>query len=192
MLSSVLLTILLSAASLQAQLFGGMSHGGPTQSGVSIRSHPTRSGVFARHGERNLHISGFFPLWYGYGYEPFDYQPEPATNTAPQVVVLRPENQAPPPKESPPVRPLIINVPEPANAPASRPQSPAVFVLNNGQRLESSRYMITAQNLYVTISRKDLSIPLSMVDLDTTIATNRGRGIDLQIPDGPNRIVLGF
>lgn len=52
--------------------------------------------------------------------------------------------------------------------------------------------MITAQNLYVTISRKDLSIPLSMVDLDTTIATNRGRGIDLQIPDGPNRIVLGF
>jgi hypothetical protein len=52
--------------------------------------------------------------------------------------------------------------------------------------------MLTADSLHVEIGRQQRTILIGEVDLDATIAANRERGIDLQIPTDRNHILLGF
>jgi hypothetical protein len=78
------------------------------------------------------------------------------------------------------------------NQPGSNPTSPAVFILSNGDRLESSRYLLTADSLCVQQGQTQRTIPLSAVNLNATIAANRERGIDLKIPKNRAEITLGF
>jgi len=91
-----------------------------------------------------------------------------------------------------PARPEVIEVPEAKGAHPAQPQPPALFVLNNGQRLQSRRYMLTSRNLYVTVDGRQRAFPLSALNLDATIAANRERGIEMRVPLEQSEIMIGF
>lgn len=76
--------------------------------------------------------------------------------------------------------------------PVSKPTPPAVFILSNGDRLESSRYVLTADSLLVQQGQTQRTIPLSAVNVDATITANRERGINLTIPKNTSEITLSF
>jgi hypothetical protein len=69
---------------------------------------------------------------------------------------------------------------------------PAVFILSNGDRLESSNYLLTTSSLRVQQGEAQRTIPLNAVNLDATIAANHERGVDLKIPKSKSEIVLSF
>jgi len=75
---------------------------------------------------------------------------------------------------------------------ASRPIPPTVFIFTNGDRLESSHYVVTVDSLRLQQDGKQRTIPLSALNLNSTIAANRERGIDLKIPKNKTEIMLGF
>lgn len=137
---------------------------------------------------------GFSPWYYPYwdGEEPFDAYPEPAVNvTSPPVVVMESRDYRPP--VPPPEPPKLIEVPETKKVGATpKSLAPALFVFANGERLEARRYTLTAGSLWVEIGRQQRTVSLDKLDLDATIAANRERGIDLQIPTDSNQIFLGF
>ena len=76
--------------------------------------------------------------------------------------------------------------------PQPEPLPPALFVLTNGEKLESRRYVLSANSLQVDINRKQRTIPISELNVDATIAANQQRGIDLSFPQDRNSLFLGF
>jgi hypothetical protein len=152
---------------------------------------------FAHHpGYRRFGNYGLvYPPWY-YPYwdeEFFEFYPEPAVEeTSPHAVVVQSRDDyraAAPIPESP----KLIEIPQTnQSATTSKPAPPTLFVLANGERLETRRYTVTADSLHVEIARRQRTVPLDKLDLDATIAANRERGIDLQIPTDKNQIFLGF
>jgi hypothetical protein len=77
-------------------------------------------------------------------------------------------------------------------SPLPKPALPAVFVLSNGERIESSNYVLTSDSLQLEQSGRQRTIPMSTVDLKATLAANRERGIDLQIPTDKSQIMISF
>jgi hypothetical protein len=126
--------------------------------------------------------------------EPFEYeQPEyeqPAAEAAanqptPSVVVSR-TAEPPIPKAQ------VIEIPGAASSAAAKVLPPTVFVLANGERLEARRFVLTASLLSVSIDRQLRTVPLDMLDINATVASNHERGIDLQIPADRNEISVSF
>ena len=148
-----------------------------------------------RHGHHHRQGSGFYPLWYsdryGDGFE-FDEPEQAATTSVPQVIVVPTETHAVPIREASPASPIVIEIPATAERPAVKSQTPTVFVLSGGRRLEALQYMLTGESLFVTIDRQHRRIPLSAVDIDATVAANRQRGVEVQFPDDRSHIVLQF
>lgn len=73
-----------------------------------------------------------------------------------------------------------------------KPTPPAVFILSNGTRLESSHYTLTAENLTLQEGATERTIPLNTLDRKATVAENQKRGIDLKIPTSQSQITLSF
>jgi hypothetical protein len=67
---------------------------------------------------------------------------------------------------------------------------PKVFVLAKGERLEARRLVLTANILSVSTDGQLRTVPLDMLDINTTVMSNHERGIDLQIPADRNEISL--
>jgi hypothetical protein len=67
-----------------------------------------------------------------------------------------------------------------------------VFVLSNGERLETHHYTIIAGSLHIAAQGSDRTIPLSALDLKATVSANHERGIDLKLPTHPGEISFGF
>jgi len=86
----------------------------------------------------------------------------------------------------------VIELPNASKTAEIKPLPPTIFVLTNGEKLETQRYLLTASNLSVTVRREQRTVPLQMLDLDATLAANRDRGIDLRIPNDRNEISLRF
>ena len=168
-----------------------MVRGGIPRFGTSRRVS-VRIGSFGgqRHTFRNNFGVGYFPFSYGEYEEPYS---EPLLSPpAPIIIVQSPQQQSQMPA-APPAAPKIIDIPAaPASVSRIVPQSPAVFVLNDGQQLESSKYLITSSNLSMSIGRQQRTIPLSMVNIDATVAANRQRGRELLIPTERSEITIGF
>jgi hypothetical protein len=94
--------------------------------------------------------------------------------------------------ENPPPKSQIIDIPGAANLEVAKTLPPTIFILINGERLESRRFLLTASDLSLNVNRCYRSIPLQMLNLDATIAANRERGIDLRVPTDRNEISLSF
>jgi hypothetical protein len=67
-----------------------------------------------------------------------------------------------------------------------------VFLLKNGEKLEARRYTITGGSLHIIADGKPRVIPLTELDLKSTLAANHERGVNLRIPTNPNEVVMGF
>lgn len=73
-----------------------------------------------------------------------------------------------------------------------KPTPPAVFILSNGTRLESSHYELTAKDVVLQEGTTERTIPLTALDRKATVAENQKRGIDLKIPTSQSQITLSF
>jgi len=167
----------------QAQRSSASVHGGGQRGfsgGVRVR-RGTASGVVRRRAGIG---SGFFP--YSDSFE--SEQPEAdATQGPPQLVVQRtPEPVVP--------KGQVIEISPTANSTSTTAKllPPTIFVLANGERLESRRFVLTASALSVSIERQQRSVPLGQLDINATVAANHERGIELRIPDDRNEISVGF
>jgi len=89
-------------------------------------------------------------------------------------------------------KPLVIEVPGAASSTSAKTLPPTIFILANGERLETRRFVLTASNLSVSIERQKRTVPIALLDLNATIRANRERGIDLLIPYDRNEISLSF
>jgi hypothetical protein len=67
-----------------------------------------------------------------------------------------------------------------------------IFVLANGERLESDEYTMEAGTLHVKVGSEQRVIALSALDVKATVALNRQRGIDLKIPQSRNEVSVSF
>ena len=97
-----------------------------------------------------------------------------------------PRTPAPLPKSQ------FIEIPSAANAATPKMPPPTVFILANGERLETRRFLLSATLLSLSIDGQQRNVPLAMVDIRATLSANHDRGIDLRIPDDRNEISLGF
>jgi hypothetical protein len=86
----------------------------------------------------------------------------------------------------------FIEIPPDANSAAAKIPPPTVFILSNGERLETRRFVLSASALSVSIDRQQRTVPLDTLDLNATVNANRERGIDLHIPNDRNEISLSF
>jgi hypothetical protein len=78
---------------------------------------------------------------------------------------------------------------------SSLPQKPipkTIFILANGEQLESDHYVIGAGFLDATVAGEQRHIALAALDTKKTIALNHAHGVDLKLPTSKNEVFLGF
>src|SRR5581483_2453028 len=74
------------------------------------------------------------------------------------------------------------NADEPTTS-ASEPKEPSsVLVFRDGHKQEVSNYAIIGDTLYDLSSGRAHKIPLTQLDLDSTVRANDDRGIDFSLP----------
>lgn len=205
---SLLLFALLTISILITAPAQGQARGSGFQGGGGVRVSGGGSGTHAgggghgfpngsRRGYGRYRNSGAFfaPWYYPYwdeGWDLPDYYEPPAQAPSPPVVVMqsRDDNRSQPARI--PESPKLIELPDSKDAAPSKPDQPTLFVLANGEQLEARRYTLTPDSLRVEIGRQQRTIPLGKLNIDATIAANRGRGIDLRVPTDDSQIFLGF
>jgi hypothetical protein len=67
-----------------------------------------------------------------------------------------------------------------------------VFVLANGERLESDRYTMETGYLHVVLPGGQRTIALAALDMQKTAAANHERGIELKIPTNGSVVCVAF
>ena len=195
MLRAALLTLLVASVlgrSLQAQ------RAGASLRGISAVRPPVRSGSVRQHGSPNSllrghshrHSDNFGSFFFPYSEPLVEEQSDAEANEiAPPHAILQPQERMSEPRAH---KPLVIEIPGAANLTAARMSPPTVFILANGERLETRRFVLTASNLSVSIDRQQRTVPFHMLDINATISANHERGIDLRIPYDRNEILLNF
>jgi len=131
-------------------------------------------------------MSNYQPFWY----EQSDVRP-PTTAAIPVVIEQR-EGGPATSGEKALAKSQVIEIPSAKNSTAARLLPPTIFILTNGERVESHRFFLTVSNLSISVDRHRRRIPLDMLDIEATKAANRQRGINLQIPADQNELVLSF
>lgn len=180
---AVLVAFVLFATTLQAQRVSGRTQGGARVSDPHLGVH---SGLHQKHsgGHNSRSYGGLYPVWY-------DERNE-EEQTASPAMTLQPRKSMPLPQGISAAGPKMIELPGGANSGVSSPLRPAIFILTNGDRLETSRYLLTHDNLFATIGRQQRAVPLAMLDINATIAEDHERGIELRIPADRSEILLSF
>ena len=121
--------------------------------------------------------------------------PTKALNAASEKVASKSADAAPA-EAAPPTAPsptLWEDKSGPAKqAPPPKPSLPAVFVLANGERVESNNYFMTVKSVRIEQDGKQRTIPMSAVNVDATMAANRQRGVNLKFPTSKTQITLSF
>ncbi len=78
---------------------------------------------------------------------------------------------------------------------SSLPKKPipkTIFVLMNGEQLESNHYVIGGGFVDVTVAGEQRRIAFTSLDTRKTIALNHAHGVDLKFPTSKNEVFLGF
>jgi hypothetical protein len=99
-----------------------------------------------------------------------------------------------------PVKPKMIVVPRnaPSNAShtakarATKRNPKTTFVLANGERFYSDQYTISSGVLQATVNGEQRTIPVSTLDMKTTLAVNHARGVELKVPQSSREVFLAF
>lgn len=163
------------------------AHRGFGHSHAFVRSR----GTGHAYHQQNESAYGVFPYFLSDDETDWTEEEEPSQepNRAPLIQVHDKTRDR---ESAPPLPAQIIELPSTSKNAATKPLPATVFVLTNGEKLETERYMLTASSVFLTIHRDQRTIPLQMVDLDATLAANRDRGIVLRIPNDGNEISLRF
>src|ERR1019366_6158623 len=90
-----------------------------------------------------------------------------ANEIAPPPAILQPQERMSEPRAH---KPLVIEIPGAANLTAAKIVPPTIFVLANGERLETRRFVLTASNLSVSVDRQQRTVPFDMLDINATIS----------------------
>jgi hypothetical protein len=170
--------------------------------GSSARFH-LRSGFAGHRVSHNRFFSGRSHMNnYGVGYgffpydEPFDYAETDAEaeteGAAPPFVIPRPDERSSREPEPPAPRPLVIEILGAENSRDTKILPPTIFILEDGERVETHRFLLTASVLSFSVDRQQRVVPFDMLDINATIRANHERGIDLRIPADRNEISLSF
>lgn len=193
---SVLVLVVLSAALLEAQRAGGPMVAEPRlgtglHSGTNLRPHRGR-------GFGAVGLPWYYPDW-GYGESvwnlPDSYQ-QPVAATSPQVMVMQIKDSRTPAVAVEP--PKLIEVPQAKEAAEAKGpstvnnQQATLFVLKSGEQIESHYYLLTSQSLQIEVGHDQRTIPIYTLDIDSTIAANRQRRIELFVPRDGKTVFLGF
>ena len=80
----------------------------------------------------------------------------------------------------------------PAQPSVAKSDPSAIFVLSNGQRIESRNYFLTVDSVRIDDSDMPRTIPMSDVNVGATLSANRERGLNLKIPDNTAQIMVSF
>ena len=168
---------------------GGYAHGGRRRGGYGNGWGYGWPGYYGGYG-----LGWDLPYWDYVDFPPSDnsYGPEGpdpgyAQNQPSGSVMVVRDNAPRPPAQSP----KLVEIPL-ANDAQAKPVPPALFVLTNGEKLESRRYVLSANSLQVDVGRRQRTIPISQLNVDATIAANQQRGIDISFPQDRNSLFLGF
>jgi hypothetical protein len=182
--------------------FQGNGAGMPVRSGVvgqrgfPNRSFPRRVIFSSRFHPRpdnvgSIVVPYFFPYDEPYGYEQPGAEAVANGPVAPVVGIAQPDDRQSRTPE-PPAKAQVIEFPAAASSAAAKTLPPTIFILADGERLETRRFVLTASNLSVSIGRRQRTIPVDSLDIDATVTANQERGIDLRIPADRNEISLSF
>jgi hypothetical protein len=179
-----------------AAMQGGIAASHPNfggHPGVAAGSRSLARGHQAGHGRHKTEGYGFgaFPYFlpdYETGWPEGEETPEQANKTS----LVRVTDDSARRESASPVPAQVIEIPDTKKSTQTNPLPATVFVLTDGEKLETGRYLLTANSLSLTIHRAERTIPLRMLDVDATVAANRNRGIDLRIPSDQNEISLRF
>ena len=191
-LFALLVASILGGSSLQAQRAAAAFRGSPAArstlrpSFVGQRGFPNRFFRSRSHTRNDSFGSAFFPYDEPLVEEQSDTD---ANETSPPYAILQSRERISEPRAH---KPLVIEIPGAASSAAARMSPPAVFILANGERLETRRFLLTASNLSVSIDRQQRTVPFDMLDINATISANHERGIDLRIPADRSEISLSF
>lgn len=128
----------------------------------------------------------------GYPYLFPDYEAPEQAGHEEEATASNNRNSAVVPYERPIPKAQVIEIPGAASLASVKPMPETVFILTSGEKVETHRYMLTANSLSITVQRQQRTIPIDMLDYDATLAANRDRGIDLRIPNDRNEISLRF
>jgi hypothetical protein len=72
------------------------------------------------------------------------------------------------------------------------PPPPAIFILANGDHIETTRYLVSVNSVRVEQNGMQRTIPLSDLNMKETIAANHAHGLDIKFPTDRTQIMLGF
>ncbi len=187
----VAIGLALSAAPLRAQVGG--STRGPMRPGVII-GRPFGRAV--NHGfPRQPVVAPFFVPDFYYPYSYVEPAAAPVAPTPTVIVLDQREHEPQPAVSAAAARPTVIEIAAEEINSASPPAKklPRVFVMKNGERIEAKRYTLTdTQVIVVTAPGEVRRIPLSQLDLDATVAGNRAKGVEIQVPSGPGEYFVSF
>jgi peroxiredoxin len=97
--------------------------------------------------------------------------------------------------EAPPKKPSgmqVIDIPPDKDSRPGQPLPKAVFVLTNGERLESDRYTMDPQFLHIAVEGEERIVAMSSVDVLATESANRARGLAVKIPTSKSEVFVSF
>jgi len=86
----------------------------------------------------------------------------------------------------------IPNHPAKAATAPVPPPPPAIFVLSNGEKIETSRYILTTDSLRIEQTGAERTIPLTALNMAATKDVNQKRGVTLLFPSSKSQMVLSF
>ena len=95
-------------------------------------------------------------------------------------------------EQSVPEKALVIEAAGAEQAMPVRPNPKTIFILANGERLESEHYTIEAGVLRVTVDGQQRTMPLSALNMNATKSANHERGNDLKLPASRGEVLLAF
>jgi hypothetical protein len=197
MLRAALFTLLAASVlggGAQAQHAGSGFHGGPGarpghpgiggRRGLQNRSFAGRRSQRGGYYDGSIFYPGFATYDEGSGYDQPDAEAQTNGREPPVATLQRPEPPVP--------KSQVIEIPRVAGSAVAKEPPPTIFVLASGERLETRRFVLTANLLTVNIDRQRRTVPVDKLDINATLSSNRDRGIDLRIPDDRNEISVSF
>lgn len=76
--------------------------------------------------------------------------------------------------------------------PVIKPAPPAIFILTNGERIESDHYVLKTDSVQLQDKGVERSIPIKQLNVNATMSENNERGLHLMFPTSTSQITLSF